>query len=33
MVSDMLQQTIKKAVILPDAKHSDHCPVITEIGY
>ncbi|MEL0645658.1 exodeoxyribonuclease III [Olleya sp. Ti.3.14] len=31
MVSQPLQQKIKRAVILPEAKHSDHCPILVEI--
>ncbi|TXK71527.1 exodeoxyribonuclease III [Mesonia sp. HuA40] len=31
LVSEPLQQNIKRAVILPEAKHSDHCPVLVEI--
>ncbi|CAN5366963.1 exodeoxyribonuclease III [soil metagenome] len=31
LVTDTLQQKLKRAVILPDAKHSDHCPVLLEI--
>ena len=31
MVSDNLADKIKRVAILPDAKHSDHCPVLLEI--
>ena len=31
MVSNPIQEKIKRAVILPEAKHSDHCPVLVEI--
>ncbi len=31
MVSQSLQEKIKRAVILPEAKHSDHCPLLVEI--
>jgi exodeoxyribonuclease-3 len=31
MVSETLKDKIKRAYILPDAKHSDHCPVVVEI--
>jgi len=31
LVSDALQEKIKRAVILPEAKHSDHCPVLIEL--
>jgi exodeoxyribonuclease-3 len=27
-----LKEKIKRAVILPDAVHSDHCPILVEIG-
>ena len=32
MVSRPLQEKIKRAVILPEAKHSDHCPVLVELS-
>lgn len=32
MVSLPLQEKIKRAVILPEAKHSDHCPLLVEIN-
>lgn len=31
MVSQSLQEKIKRAVILTDAVHSDHCPILVEI--
>jgi exodeoxyribonuclease III len=31
MVSAPMEDRIKRAVILPEAKHSDHCPVLVEI--
>jgi exodeoxyribonuclease III len=31
MVSTPLKDRIKRAVILPEAKHSDHCPTMVEI--
>ena len=31
MVSNPLQEKIKRAVILSDAVHSDHCPILVEI--
>jgi len=31
MVSKTLQENIKRAVILPEAKHSDHCPILVEL--
>jgi len=32
MVSKPLQEKIKRAVILSDAVHSDHCPILVEIA-
>ena len=32
MVSKPLQEKLKRAVILSDAYHSDHCPILVEIG-
>ncbi len=32
MVSQPLGPRLKRAVILPEAKHSDHCPVLVEIA-
>ena len=31
LVSETLKDRIKRALILPEAKHSDHCPVLVEI--
>lgn len=31
MVSKPLQEKLKRAVILPEAKHSDHCPLLVEL--
>jgi exodeoxyribonuclease III len=31
MVSEPLKDKMKRAVILPEAKHSDHCPILVEI--
>jgi exodeoxyribonuclease-3 len=31
LVSEPLRDRIKRAVILPEAKHSDHCPVLVEV--
>ncbi len=31
MVSTPLQEKLKRAVILPEAKHSDHCPIVVEL--
>lgn len=31
LVSDSLQHKLKRAVILSDAMHSDHCPILVEI--
>jgi exodeoxyribonuclease-3 len=31
MVSEPLKHKIKRAYILPEAKHSDHCPIVVEI--
>ncbi len=32
MVSEPLKDRIKRAYILPEAKHSDHCPIVVEIN-
>lgn len=32
MVSEPLKERIKRAYILPEAKHSDHCPIVVEIN-
>ncbi len=31
LVTENMKDRIKRAVILPEAKHSDHCPVLVEI--
>jgi exodeoxyribonuclease-3 len=31
MVTQPLQEKLKRAVILPEARHSDHCPLMVEI--
>lgn len=33
MVSEALQENIKRAVILSEAEHSDHCPVLLELDF
>ncbi|MEZ7494463.1 exodeoxyribonuclease III [Leeuwenhoekiella aequorea] len=33
MVSEPLKNAISRAVILPEAKHSDHCPALLELDY
>jgi exodeoxyribonuclease-3 len=33
MVTDTLKSSLKGASILPDVKHSDHCPVYLEIDF
>ena len=33
MVTKNLEKNLKRSVILPDAKHSDHCPVLLEIDF
>ena len=33
LVSDHLNHKLKRSVILPDAIHSDHCPVLLEIDF
>jgi exodeoxyribonuclease-3 len=33
MVSLPLENRLKRSVILPEAKHSDHCPVLLEIDF
>ena len=32
LVSETLKDKLKRAFILPDAKHSDHCPIVLEIN-
>jgi exodeoxyribonuclease III len=31
LVSETLKDKLKRAVILPEAKHSDHCPIMVEL--
>ena len=33
MVSELLESKLKRAMILPDALHSDHCPLVVEVGF
>lgn len=33
MVTENLKTSLRRSVILPDAKHSDHCPVLLEIDF
>jgi exodeoxyribonuclease-3 len=33
LVSEPMRNALKKAVILPEAKHSDHCPVMLDIEF
>ena len=33
MVAQPLQKNLKRAVILPEAKHSDHCPIFVELEF
>ena len=33
MVSKPLKEHIKRAIILPEAKHSDHCPLMLELAF
>jgi exodeoxyribonuclease-3 len=33
MVSNDLKINLKRAAILPEARHSDHCPVLVELGF
>ena len=33
MVSKPLEENIKRAIILPEAKHSDHCPLMVELSF
>lgn len=33
LVSEALREKLKRAVILPEAKHSDHCPIVVELNY
>ncbi|MEI6815593.1 MAG: exodeoxyribonuclease III [Bacteroidota bacterium] len=33
LVSQALEKQLKRAVILPEAKHSDHCPMLIEVDF
>ncbi len=33
IVSDSLEKKLKRSLILPQAKHSDHCPVVLEMDF
>jgi len=33
MVAEPLQENLKRAVILPEAYHSDHCPLLVELEF
>jgi exodeoxyribonuclease III len=33
MVSESLRENLKRAAILPEARHSDHCPVLLELAF
>lgn len=33
LVSESLRDNLKRAVILPDAMHSDHCPLLVELEF
>ena len=33
MVSEPLKENISRAYILPEAKHSDHCPIVVELEF
>lgn len=33
LVAEPLKENIKRAVILPEAKHSDHCPVLLKLDF
>jgi exodeoxyribonuclease-3 len=33
MISNPIANKMKRAIILPEAKHSDHCPVLLEIDF
>jgi exodeoxyribonuclease-3 len=33
LVSESLRDRLQRAVILPEAKHSDHCPIVVEIEH
>jgi len=33
MVSQPLEKKLKRALILPEAEHSDHCPIVVEVDF
>ena len=33
MVTESLKNNLHRSIILPDAKHSDHCPILLEIDF
>jgi exodeoxyribonuclease-3 len=33
LVSKPLEKALKKVVIVPEARHSDHCPVILDVDF
>ncbi|HTA27361.1 MAG TPA: exodeoxyribonuclease III, partial [Bacteroidia bacterium] len=33
LVSAPMEKMMTRAYILPDAKHSDHCPMVTEFEF
>ncbi len=33
MISSPLEKRLKRAAILPEAKHSDHCPILVEVDF
>jgi exodeoxyribonuclease III len=33
LVTENLQKQLKRAIILPEAKHSDHCPILVEVDF
>lgn len=33
LVSEPMEKALKRAVILPDARHSDHCPMLIEVDF
>jgi len=32
MVAESLEEKMQRALILPQAYHSDHCPIVLEMG-
>ena len=33
MVTENLENQLERASILPEAKHSDHCPILLEVDF